>query len=62
MKVERLGIIHAYAQCTHCNWSEGMDIKSNNRMSQLRSKISTHIKNTGHTVCLETGNSTYYRP
>lgn len=58
MKSERYGIIHAYAQCTNCEWDAAIDIKSNSRMGKLRQQIRRHVEKTGHTVILETGSST----
>lgn len=62
MKSDKLGIIHAYAQCQNCDWDVALDIHVKNRMQKLRNEIASHIKKTKHTVVLETGNSTIYRP
>ena len=60
VKSEKYGIIHAYAQCDDCDWDAAIDIKKSNRMQLLRNKIYQHIRKTGHSVTLETGNSTRY--
>jgi len=60
MKSYKFGIIHAIAYCENCNWSEGIKLESRNRMQELRRKITQHIKETKHSISLETGNSTRY--
>lgn len=60
IKVDRSGIIHAYAQCQICAWADSIDIKKINRMAALRNSIIKHVRETGREVVLETGNSTYY--
>ncbi len=60
IKTTKYGIIHAYAQCADCSWDSAMNIKETNRMQKLRNRIYAHIKKTGHTVDLETGNVTSY--
>lgn len=57
---KKYGIIHAYAQCIDCVWVDGIDISSSNRMQKLKNSIYKHIRNTNHTVTLETGTSTDY--
>jgi len=60
VRPNRYGIIHAWAQCNNCDWNEGIHIDDKNRMQKLRNKIYAHVKQTGHTVTLETGTSTDY--
>lgn len=62
MKSRKYGIIHAYAQCRNFDWDAALDINSTSRMSKLRAQIKRHVEKEGHTVGLETGNSTEYRP
>ena len=62
MKTHQHGIIHAYAQCQSCDWTEAIDITKPNWMQTLRNEITKHVKNTKHSVVLETGNSTIYSP
>ncbi|MEA2104191.1 MAG: hypothetical protein U9P79_06085 [Candidatus Cloacimonadota bacterium] len=57
---KKYGIVHAYAQCDDCDWDATMDITAKNRMQKLRNKIYSHIRKTGHSVTLETGNVTKY--
>ncbi len=59
---ERTGIIHAIAHCDNlnCNWDSAIILEENNPMDKLRIRIKNHIKNTGHSITLETGNSTKY--
>ncbi len=58
--IERFGIIHAVATCRTCSWDYGLGINKKNRMQDVRNNIYKHIKETGHKVRLETGNTTYY--
>lgn len=60
VKTEKYGIIHAFAQCNKCDWDAAIDTAETNRMQKLRNKIYVHVKKTGHSVTLETGNSTTY--
>lgn len=60
MKTKKSGIIHAYAQCNNCDWDAALDIRSASRMGKLRQQIKRHVEKTGHSVVLETGNSTTY--
>lgn len=60
IKTEKYGIIHAFAQCDICDWDAAIDIAETNRMHKLRNKIYAHVQKTGHSVTLETGNSTTY--
>ena len=60
VKVKKYGIIHAYAQCTQCDWDEAINTGETNRMQKLRNRIYSHVKKTGHEITLETGNSTHY--
>lgn len=56
----KYGITHAYAQCVDCYWDSTIETNDPNRMQKLRNRIYSHIKETGHTVNLETGTSTNY--
>ena len=60
VRVQKHGIIHAYAQCTQCGWDAAIKIGLNNRMQKLRNEIYSHVKKTGHRVGLETGKATEY--
>ena len=60
VKSEKFGIIHAYAQCNECDWDAAIKIHETGRMGKLRNRIYAHVNKTGHTVTLETGNSTDY--
>ena len=60
VKVIQYGIIHAYAQCSECEWDKSINIDDKNRMQKLRNAIYCHVKETGHRVMLETGKSTDY--
>ena len=57
---KKYGIIHAYAQCDSCEWDATIDIEKTNRMQKLRNEIYKHIRETGHKVILDTGNTTIY--
>ena len=59
MKVTRKLIVRAIAYCDNCNWTNSLD-DTDYCMSVLRVSIKRHIKNTGHSVVLETGISTTY--
>ena len=56
----KYGIIHGYAQCDNCDWDSAIEIHETNRMQRLRNRIYSHVNKTGHSVTLETGNSTNY--
>ncbi len=60
IKTDKFGIIHAYAQCTICEWDSVIEGNEFNRMQKLRNRIYAHVKKTGHKVTLETGNTTDY--
>jgi len=60
VKTEKFGIIHAVAQCQDCDWDSAIITHERNRMQKLRNRIYAHVNKTGHTVILETGNSTIY--
>jgi len=60
VKTKKYGIIHAYAQCDGCDWDSAIDINETDRMQKLRNRIYAHVNKTGHSVTLETGNSTKY--
>ncbi len=60
VKSKTYGITHAYAQCGNCDWNEGIELTTRNRMQKLRNKIYSHVEKTGHKVRLETGRSTTY--
>ena len=62
IKSIRYGKVHGYAICNCCDWSDGINTKEYNRMQKLRERIYKHIRKTGHTVILETGDSTQYEP
>lgn len=62
IKTTKYGIIHGYAQCRGCHWDSAIDINEINRMQNLRNRIYSHIRKTGHRVTLETGSSTDYCP
>lgn len=60
IKTYKYGIIHAIAQCQNCDFEDA--IKAGNGMQTLRNKVYAHIRKTGHTVTVETGNTTDYKP
>ena len=60
IKVEKFGIIHGIAFCEKCDWSEAINTAELNRMQKLRNKVYKHIKETWHSVIIETGTSTRY--
>lgn len=60
VKTKKFGIIHFFAQCWDCEWSEAIDTNEINRNQKVRNKIYKHVRETGHTVKLETGNATDY--
>ena len=61
MKARKYGIVHAYAQCSDCEWDAAMDLNSSNRMAKLRAQIKRHVEKEKHTVVLETGSATEYK-
>ena len=56
----KYGIIHAVARCNNCIWDTGFIFNKTNFMQNLRNKVYKHIRETGHTVDIETGSSTVY--
>lgn len=56
------GVIHALAFCDQCDWTDDMDLDEANSLQKLRYRISKHVGDTGHTIVLETGKSTIYKP
>lgn len=57
---EKTGIIHAYACCSECDYTDAINTQEKNRMQKLRNRVYTHVKTTSHRVVLETGNSFEY--
>lgn len=51
-------ITHYYAQCTECDWSEG--IGCNADLNMIKNRIRTHVRKTGHKVITEKGSSIEY--
>lgn len=50
-----LGVVHFLAMCKDCNWTyEELDSKRGRR------EIRKHVRETGHTVLLETAKATHY--
>jgi len=64
MKIEseKYGIIHGFAICEDCDWTDGIKTVEINRMQKLRARVYKHIRRFGHKVNLETGTSTRYFP
>jgi hypothetical protein len=50
------GIIHYHAMCQDCMWEDSDHIDR----SGLRNRVRKHVKETGHTVAIESGNATHY--
>jgi len=57
IRVESVKGIHVLTHCNSCDWQEDDECCS---MQQLRNKIISHVKKTGHSVTLEIGNHTQY--
>jgi hypothetical protein len=55
IKVTQYGIIHVASFCENCNWSSDKSTRED-----VRADVRRHVRATGHTVSVETGNSTSY--
>ena len=60
VKIDRHGVIHYIAQCTSCEWDDGHG--GSRTQDAVRMATKRHVAKTGHTVHVETGTVTYYRP
>jgi len=58
VKTDSYGLVHAVANCDHCDFHEGSYID----VSRMRVLARRHVAKTGHTVNVETGKSTTYSP
>ena len=56
IKVVRSGIIHYHAMCFGCSWS---DDGYKDRVG-LRNRVRKHVRETGHSVTIESGSATMY--
>jgi len=57
--VEKYGIIHYYAQCKNCGWDAAIFANASSTQG-IRNLIRKHIKETGHSVHLESTSATRY--
>lgn len=60
IKSKRYGIVHCMAQCQECNWEDAIFSEKCQKPSDVRNEASKHIRQTGHSVHVETGISTSY--
>ena len=60
INVKRYGIIHYCAQCKNCDWDANMLSEDTFSTQDVRSATRKHVKQTGHTVTIESGASTDY--
>ncbi|HDZ60983.1 MAG TPA: hypothetical protein ENH46_04725 [Candidatus Pacearchaeota archaeon] len=60
IKSKRYGLIHYHAQCTKCNWECAILTDETKRPQDVRNKVYSHVRKTGHSVHLEGGTSTNY--
>ena len=58
VKITHYGKIHFHAHCDNCDWqpSDGADARV------MRVEAIKHVKETGHRVSVETGDSSHYEP
>lgn len=63
MKVEQYGCIHYIAQCFDCEWDRAILTKETPTKLDVRNATRKHVRETGHTVTIESGkNTTYSKP
>ena len=60
INTKRYGIVHYIAECQECKWSAAITTKKTFSTQDVRNAIRRHIKNTGHSVHLESGSHTRY--
>lgn len=60
IKVYHYRNVHYYAQCNTCDWVCGIRTEKAQSRSDVRNEIRKHVRKTGHSVHLESGNSTTY--
>lgn len=58
--VKKIGVVHYYAQCERCTWDAGINSEGLVTRSDVRNAITKHVRETGHSVNLESGTSTKY--
>ncbi len=61
IQVTKYGTIHYIAQCTECDWSDGIEGHNSDRCQVVRNKVYSHVRATGHRVQVEGGTSTDYQ-
>lgn len=54
----RVGLVHAIATCSHCDYYDSMTIQEGTK--GLRKRVKKHVKETGHKVTIETGSVYIY--
>lgn len=62
IKVESPITPHYYAQCHNCSFDAGINTKDTPTMQDVRNAVRKHVRKTGHTVVIEKGVSTTYKP
>ena len=60
IKTTHHGTIHGCAQCLNCGWNDAVEGGQLHRLENLKKRLKKHVIKTGHTVNLETGQSTEY--
>lgn len=55
--VEQYGYVHYVAFCQTCDWQAAI---APDTTAEVRNKVRSHVKKTGHEVIIEGGNATRY--
>lgn len=62
IKSTRYGMIHYHAFCIGCEWTAAILTERCGTARDVRNAVYKHIRETGHSVTVESGSSTKYEP
>lgn len=62
IKSTRYGAVHFHAVCGECGWTAAILTERYRTAQDVRNAVYKHIKETGHSVTVESGSSTKYEP
>lgn len=60
IKSTRYGVIHYHAVCSKCGWTAAILTERCRTAQDVRNSVYKHVRETGHAVNIESGNSTKY--
>ena len=60
MKITDYGVTHYYATCRQCNFDVGFLTDETPTRAEVRKAVKKHVKETGHTVVIESCKETVY--